>query len=49
MYNEAEKSEWHEISDIFSKAVRRQNITKSDIRKMIAETKNEILQSLTLN
>jgi len=42
MYNEAEKCEWDTISDIFSKAVHRQNISKSDIKKMIAETKNEV-------
>jgi hypothetical protein len=42
MYNETEKCEWDAISDIFSKAVHRQNISKSDIEKMITETKSEV-------
>lgn len=41
MYNE--ECEWEAISDIFSKAVHRQNISKSDVEKMIEETKNEII------
>lgn len=49
MYNETEKCEWDAISDIFSKAIDRQNISKSDIEKMIVETKNEILRLLTLS
>jgi len=49
MYNETKKCEWDVISDIFSKAIDRQNISKSDIEKMIVETKNEILRLLTLS
>jgi len=42
MYNEDEKCEWDTISEIFSKAVHKKNMSKSDIVKMITETKNEV-------
>lgn len=42
MCNEDEKCEWDTISDIFSKAVHKKSMSKSDIVKMIAETKNEV-------
>jgi len=42
MCNEDEKCEWDTISDIFSKAVHKKNMSKSDIVKMIAQTKNEV-------
>ncbi|WP_346888423.1 hypothetical protein [Clostridium sp. UBA1056] len=42
MYNETEMCEWDAISDIFSKAIDKQNMSKSDVEKMITETKNEV-------
>lgn len=48
MYNETEKCELDAISDIFSKAIDKQNMSKSNVEKMITETKNEVQKNMNV-